>query len=450
MQNRINYIYGKRLEVNYIFLFLLFLVSSFDIFMKLEIEGFSFRFVYLIELFLVVYVLKESLLTNKLKIRLLNGRYLIMWLLFIVLFIPNTTLIKRNVGYAVWLILSIILVTVLTSIINDQNKMKRVFHLYIVSFQLIAIFGLIQFLFGVMGFSLLTQEWWINGVLPRINGFSYEPSYYGSYLMIGWTILFYLYMNYKVLFYKYKITFLIITISIILSSSRMAIFLMMFVFLGSLLMSLARKVFRLKILKRDFKLFIFINIILIIVFLLFVIDFAKVKFLIAGLGILGASGHSSSARIDRMIDTFQVFLHSPFIGYSLGGVAPAIANLKGIVITTQTEAKSFEGMNIFVEVLAASSVVGYIFFLLFFTILFYKAKSMARNLKYISVYNSMIIRALAFALFWELFILSMNQNILRPYLWILIGMLSASIFIGRRIINEVKISDKFQPIDQFL
>jgi O-antigen ligase len=424
------------------FLFLLFIFSSFDIVLNLKIGGFSLRGMYIIELFLLIYILFLHIKGSIKTIKILYGKYLILWLLFIIAFIPNTTIIMRSIGYAVWLVLSILLIILLSTSIQNKIQMKKIFDYYIASFKYIAILGLIQFFLGLLGINFFIEQWWIEGVFPRINGFFYEPSYYSSYMLIGWAILFYLYMNYKKLFLEYKMTFLLITSSIILSSSRMAILMIVLMIVSLIFISFSKRIVRFRISKRDLKFLTFFLSTLSIIIFYFFLYFEKVKFLIAGLGILGASSHSSSTRTHDLLDTLQVFFNSPFIGTSLGGVAPAIANIRGVKIYTQVEAKEFEGMNIFIEVLAASGIVGYIFFLLFFFSLFYKANNISNKIKTLSIESSMIIKSLKFALFWELLILSMNQNILRPYLWILIGMLSASILIAKGNISEKKTNNR--------
>lgn len=420
-------------------LFLIFIVSSFDIFLNIKIGGFTLRLIYLLEFIILFYILNEYLNGKLNKIRFLKGKYLVTWIFFIFLFIPNTTILLRNFGYAIWLILSVLLIIIFSTLIKDKLQMNKILHYYILSFKYIAIFGLIQFLFGLFGVDLLIKQWWIYGVFPRINGFSYEPSYYGSYLIIGWLLLLYLRFNSSFFQNKYKITFFIITISLILSSSRMTILVMLISFYFLIFIPFVKKIIIGKINKKYITKVIFFFIFLICMVSVIILFWNDIYFLFNGLGIFGTPSHSSGTRIKEMIDTFMIFLNSPIIGYSLGGLPLAIAELRGYHISTQLEAKNFEGMNIFIEVLAASGIIGYIFFILFIFLLFNTAKNTAKKLKYISCYNYIIIKALSFSLFWEFFILSMNQNILRPYLWVLIGMLSASIFVGKQVIYEAKI-----------
>jgi len=433
----------KLISIINFLIFLLFLTSSFDIFLNIKISGYSIRILYFIEFILFLIFMIEYFLGKIEIFKLLNWPYLFIWFLFIILFIPNTTILTRSIGYALWLFLSILLIGIITTLIRTEKQFFKIFDYYILSFYLIAIFGFIQFLFGLFNVNLLVVQWWIPGKLPRINGFNYEPSYFGSYLLIGWSLLFYL-INTNIYFKKkYKNKFFFITLVMILSSSRMTILVMI---LASFILIFYRivKTFlsKFSIRKTYLKLMIFLLLIIIVFIFIVIIYWKEINFLFNGLGIGGEPNHSSKPRIQETIDTFRIFLQSPIIGYSLGGIPSAIANLKGIHISTQLEAKHFEGLNIFVQVLAASGIFGFLFFILFFLFLFYKAKIVSNKLKNISYIFSIIIKGLSFSLFWELIILSLNQNILRPYLWIAIGMLSSSIIIGRKILYEEKINNR--------
>jgi len=310
------------------------------------------------------------------------------------------------------------------------------YYYYIYSFVAIAFWGLFQFVFGLLGINLLITQWWIDGILPRLNGFSYEPSYFSSYLLIGWSILLFLYFEDRLFFNKFKYSFLFLTLVIILSTSRMALLMMLIASAALWVKSSYSSFKRLRIKLRDGKILLLISF-----FVLFLLNnlqkISEYSFLFSGIGLLGTPTHSMSSRIDRAISTFQIFLNNPIMGHSLGGVAPAIAELEGCSISTQIEAKSFEGMSILVEVLAASGIFGFFFFCLFFAILFWRAHKIAIHLKKAEHKGYLIVSSLSFALLIELAVLSMNQNILRPYLWVLIGMLSASICIGKRCLHEL-------------
>lgn len=433
----------KSYFINFLML-LIFLTSSFDIFLKIEITGYSIRILYFFEIILFFILLKDYTDHKINSFKLIGWKYLFIWFIFIIIFIPNTTILTRNIGYSIWLFLSILLTGIISTSMKNIEQFFKIFHYYMLSFYLVAIFGLIQFIAGIFGINLLIQQWWITGFLPRINGFNYEPSYFATYLLIGWSILIYLYFSNIRLFSKYRKNFYVITLSLILSSSRMGILTMLLIVAILILFTFFKVIKTKKFSKRYIKfIFLFFGILFIIIFI-FINEFEKLKFLFQGLGLFGESSHSSTPRIDGMFETFKVFLKHPFIGVSLGGIPSAIAKLHGEIIHTQLQAKHNTGINIFIQVLAASGIIGFVFFINFFLLLFYKSNKVSNLIKYISFDLFTIIKSLRFALFWELFILCLNQNILRPYLWILIGMVSASIFFGRQILYETKTHNRLE------
>jgi len=116
-------------------------------------------------------------------------------------------------------------------------------------------------------------------------------------------------------------------------------------------------------------------------------------------------------------------LNSPLIGYSLGGISSALGELRGSPVTSLALAKQNGGMSVFAEVLAASGIVGFIPFMIYIAQIILKPLKLARI--GISPEIKILLRAMAFSLLFELFILQFNQNILRPYLWLHISILSS-------------------------
>lgn len=145
---------------------------------------------------------------------------------------------------------------------------------------------------------------------------------------------------------------------------------------------------------------------------------------------LGTSSHSVNERLQAAIDTFKVFLNNPFIGVSLGGIPSHRASLYGINISTQIEAKRFEGMNVLIELLAASGSFGFFFFLLFVLNLIKLHIRLIKKSKKIFNKPSVLLsitNTLGISLIVEIFALTMNQNILRPYVWLNIAFYLASL-----------------------
>jgi len=431
-----NMIYAPRyffkIDIVIIFLlFLLFLSASFDIFLNLNIYGFNIRLFYAIEFLLFLIFIYKVIVSRVISI-FVGGKTIAIWFLFVMVFVPNTTFIVRSIGYALWLFFSILLILLMVNMLKNIVLFYKIFNLFVLSFFIISCFGIMQFIAGLIGIDLLVSQWWEYGRLPRVNGFSYEPSYYATYMIIGWSILLYIYYHGFILQKKYKLYFYIITISIFISSSRMGILVMVI----ALFILFLKDVLRLKIRIKSIK-FAFISGLCLLSFaILFVINLNNVQFLLSGLGFFEGSSHSSSIRLKEQAQIIEIFLKSPLVGYSLGGVASAIGALNGIEITSQDEAKQHEGMNIIVEVLAASGIIGFLFFIVFFLLMYKKAYKVSKALAKENYEYSIIINSLAFALIIETIMLMMNQNILRPYFWILVAVFNTSITLGKRVVDD--------------
>ena len=152
------------------------------------------------------------------------------------------------------------------------------------------------------------------------------------------------------------------------------------------------------------------------------VGFDEILFLFDGIGIFGRASHSVDIRTDSMMDTLSLFMNSPFVGYSLGGIGPAIAEMHGVTNIDFETVKVFEGNSIFMEVLAASGIFGVIPFVMFVLHIVRKPFLLARRL---TSEQSKILVALTLSLIFEFAILQFNQVILRPYLWMHIAVLAA-------------------------
>ena len=407
------------------FLILAVFTVSFDIFMNVKI-GFNFRFTQLSVIAgLVVFVFTKRNLRLVLP---LGFNLLLVWFGFILLFVPNGFLV-RNVGYAAWLFFNIITIVLVVQHIDTLDKLVWIYRMYIASFVFVSLFGIFQFFAPWVGLSPFISQWWVYGLIPRVSGFSYEPSYYATYLLMGWIITAYLlYNNRDQQSKRWLVPHLglihaIITLAIVLSSSRMGL-LMLGIWFLQYPLKLLRSVYRLRLKKN----LLWINVALALLagaalLLVISINFAIIIRLLEGTGLFGSSAHSAE-RFPLILEVLSAFANSPIIGYSLGGVANAIAELRGAHITDLAQLKLHEGLNVFAEVLAASGIVGFVPFVLYVFTLFY---SPLRALKRISQPElRLIVVTLLIALAFEFLILQLNQNILRPYLWLHIALVSAA------------------------
>jgi len=419
--------------------FLVFLTSSFDVFLNLKVGGFSLRFAIVIMIIqILIFIFYQIITQFKKPLKFLGFTYFFIWFLLLTAFIPNTTILSRNIGYILWLGVFTGFILLLPTFIQKEEDFIKLIKWYLVSFTAVAIFGLLQFSLGMVGIDLLVTQWWLDGRLPRINGFSYEPSYFSTYELIGWVICFFLIIFKTKLSSSFnaKISLFIITASLLLSTSRMGLIFVFGIILIYNFNEVKNTFITFKIKRKTLPIFLSFLSFIVICISFFFIYFDQIKFMLQGLGVYGYAGHSSEQRISELSDTFEAFWKSPWIGYSLGGIPSAIAQVRGTSINTQIQTKEFEGMNIFAETLAASGIIGFVFFMIFLSILFYKSLKLIKALKPLNAEFSNLLLALLMGLFIELLILNMNQNILRAYLWVHIGIVNLGYFVGKGILQK--------------
>lgn len=410
--------------------FLGVLTVSFDIFLVINL-GFNFRFaqiawgIPIAAAFLLVLVNRRFVLP-------LGFGALWLWFLFIVAFIPNAGLLSRGIGYAFWLGYNIALILATCYLFGRADKLLALVKWYLASYLFLAVFGLYQFLAPFLHLpAAFVVQWW-PGQIARINGFSYEPSYYASYMLIGWVCSAYLLKKRSPLF---DLRFLravhfATTLALILSSSRMGWIMMAVWYMHypiAFLVKLFRRRLSLPYLRASAGLLGLAMIAGLVIVMLVGVE--KVSFLLNGLGLGGASAHSSGTRLRELSDTLTVFLESPWLGYSLGGISTAIGALRGVPITNLELAKYNQGMSIFAETLAASGILGFIPFVVYIVLLLWAPLRRAATLTDRPYAD--LLRALVLALAFELVILQFNQNILRLYLWLHIAILSAAFAAAR-------------------
>jgi hypothetical protein len=416
------------------FMFIMvFLTSSFDIFGSIILLGFNLRvmyvFIFMGAVLSLIYWIKEK------KFFWPEGFiFLGAWALLIFLFIPNTPLIIRNVGYAVWLAINISFIFISITLINSGN-IKTVMRLYILSFFAMAVFGIVQYITPQIGLPPVgIRQWWIHPFLPRINGFSYEPSYYATYLLFGLPMTILLLSKGETAGLKKWFMFAIISVEVValmLCSSRIGILVFAVFLFGFLIYTVVRQ-----IKKREFDLTSSLTfaIPVALIFLSFAWMDLRMKMItedpsssiyLRDTGLTEddiTQGNSFKARIGAMVKTFEVFTKNPVIGVSLGGIAPWIAAMEGAPVNSNTDVKPYEGINVLFEVLAASGVIGFILFIIY----------MIRISRFVLLkeYNNGLRKyytPLLFGFIVGFVMLLENQNILRPYVWVHIAMISAAI-----------------------
>jgi hypothetical protein len=422
----------RRLSV--IFAALMMLTSSFDLVLIVQAGG-NFRFSQIAGL--ALFVLAVMRLRRHAAIPTLGGLSLCTWLVVQILFVPVSAFWPKSVGYCSWLALNAATMFSLVQLFSDDERsLAAVLRWYVYSFGVIAMFGILQFLLPLVGYSgVLVQQWWIPDRLARVNGFSYEPSYFATYLLIGAVFMRSLTHSKSSLLPSRTLSLMywLSMAAIVVSSSRMGI---AFAALDLVLYqfrpwaSFCRDFLRCRLLPRHLRAVVpsVITGCLIAAVSAGIVKTAQrnpelVLMFFAGTGISNTTAHSVLERENSLGDTFAVFLEHPLIGRSLGGVSSAIAGLHGETIKSFQDGKAFEGMNVFAEALAASGLIGIVPFIAFLIVTVRKPLKLARIA---CPWYASILRALLRSLLFGWAILQFNQNMLRPYVWVHIALLAAA------------------------
>ncbi|MGC8965145.1 MAG: O-antigen ligase family protein, partial [Brevinematia bacterium] len=123
-------------------------------------------------------------------------------------------------------------------------------------------------------------------------------------------------------------------------------------------------------------------------------------------------------RLEEMKKTFQVAIKNPFIGTSLGGVAPHKALMSGVVPKSNEDVKPYEGMNVFVEIIAGLGIFGALVLLSSWGILSYQSWIFSFGLLKVGRYfESIVLFSMVMGFVLEFVLLFWNQNVLRFYFW---------------------------------
>lgn len=393
--------------------------SSFDIFGLINIAGFNFRFCQLIILPVIALYLMNVISARHVSFPK-GFRYLLIWIILQFGFCFRSPSLKNAFGYFLWLIFNCMTILSTYYFCGKAYSGKWLLKTYLHSFVFMSIVGLMQLVLYGVGINFFVVQNW-TGRLARINGFSYEPSYYATYLLMGVVTYGCLLFSKEVEWIPekdLKYGFIWVIIALFLSSSRMG-WLMIAIFIGyELLGHLLKRLLTGGYVNKKMFSFILLAIIVVALAVFSVIKIFKwdLSMFTAGLGIGGGTMHSAAPRIGGLTTCLNIFKESPFLGYSLGGVDPMIAKYTGVTYST---ANNGAAMSIIGEILVASGILGLIPFVLYFSTLCFG------RIKSTSIANLNMIRALRVAMVFELIILCFNQNILRPYTWWHIAILSA-------------------------
>ena len=401
-----------------------------DILLTMNFGSLNFRIVQLVisllDLLIVIY------LWNKSSGKYSNiGKFVIA--LTILLVITNwistlTNFSMRGVAIAAFFTFNAVTALLIGLFLHSTRLHEKFVDLFIIGGFFAAILGILQFLAGVVvGFDLGVTQWWIPGCLPRINGLSYEPSYYGTYLLTvfvlwnerrlinneiyrtGYGVIS---MAPNFLSHLNMLMCITISVALILSSSRLAI--------GAFLLYL---------LFRNGPVFFAAMIAMPALIGLGMVLFGEdvLPVLLTGTGIGGASDYSTMTRFDQMMSTIEIWQLHPLLGVGLGNVGPEIARQNGLdwAMVFETEGWKIEPLNITFEAAAGIGMVGLLYFICIPGLAIWtwvKARGSSSGDVRVSV---------AASLFVLILLLNFNQGLNRVYMWLLFGIFLGAILHSR-------------------
>ena len=381
-----------------------FFSSSFDNFGVINIAGYNFRLCQLALLPLIILFFFKYVLFRKHIVIPKHCIFLVLFFLLNTIFIFRSPDLKNAFFYDLWLLFNILVILSFYYLIPRILCLHILMQFYVNSFVFVSVIGIIQLILYYFGVDFyITQAW--SDVLCRVSGFSYEPSFYASYLLMGEIITSYLYIknDETIISKKYNLScFIIISIGLILSSSRMGTLSVFLYFLYLFFVGIKN---RSSYYVRLLMLMFIYSIFFLIYYRLYSLNVIS-RSLVEGLDLFDATNNwSSKTRLDGLVLALKFFLDNPLLGYSFWGVDPVFAEYYSVPYSSINNGLS---TSIIGDCLMAGGVFGVIFLLTFFTQIFnlgIKSKNTLTN-------------AMALSLLFELIILCFNQNILRPYLWV--------------------------------
>ena len=171
------------------------LMASCDIVAAFDVAGLTVRISQLISMAAMFFFLLRIIRFGNVKI--LTPYYNLLIVIVInTICIVNSKTIFNAVGYDLWLIFDCVQVLTFTYFLSKQETIYSIVHKYIMCFNVFAIIGFVQFALQFVGINFYVTQY---NDLHRSNGFSFEPSFYATYMIMGAIICMYLLerRNYK-------------------------------------------------------------------------------------------------------------------------------------------------------------------------------------------------------------------------------------------------------------
>lgn len=406
------------------------LTASCDIVLAFEVAGLTVRISQLVSLAVMFFFLLRIIKFGNVKI--LTPYYnLLIVIVFNTICIVNSKTLFNAVGYDLWLMFDCVQVLAFTYFLSKQESIQSLVGKYIWCFNALAVVGFMQFALQFVGINFYVTQY---NDLHRSNGFSFEPSFYATYMIMGSIICLYLLerRNYMCMRKGWLIVSTLLNVgALVISTSRMGLLILLIyvVYRGVMCLRIYihKRASLIRILFTLMPIMVGIAGVLFIIAVEFQVPF--VMHYLSGLGIGGTASHSADARSAGFKDTWELFLSSPFLGCSLGGIDAGIIEYKSRTYTVANNGGA--SMCVSLEALAAYGIFGAFFFFKYLYDLtiggYLKAMKRPGDKR-----DREPVYAMLIALFFEFVILQLNQNVLRPPFWVHIALVSTCLQIYLR------------------
>ncbi|HUZ97522.1 MAG TPA: O-antigen ligase family protein [Edaphobacter sp.] len=405
--------------------------ASFDIFLAFKLGG-TVRIAQLIMVLVCFGALAKAAQEGRIWWPR-GGWWLALWCFVQVLFLPLSVDFGFSLGYLLFLLFTAAGFYAVAHLYARSCYIEPLMKAYLCSYVFVAAFGIFQLVSPILHLGdFLVVQWIVGKRWPRINGFSYEPSYFATYLIMGWIALVDLRYSKAHLTAARKWFWLTIFVGAVLflSTSKTGWIFMAVegvvravpyvirwgrrmgtrLSAGSLIFTLPR--WKLVVLSVTGSILLLAGVVALGLAV-------NLNILLSGTGLNHTASHSVSDRYDGFIETVQVFEEHPFLGRSLGGVSSRIAQLHGV----PNDGKTYLGFPVIMDLLAASGLIGIIPFLMFIWVNSFGMFGLIR--KRWPDERAKWLRALVRALFYESFMLLADQNVLRLYVWFHLSIIAA-------------------------
>jgi hypothetical protein len=408
------------------------LTASCDVILVLDVGG-TLRFCQIMLFGVGVCALVQMLQTRRI-LWPRGGNAMALWCIFQAVLISQSPAPLGSLVFFLMLLFTIGSIASALQLYGRSPLVGSLMRIYLLSFVAVSAFGALQFILPLLHLGgPLVVQWLVSKQIPRINGFSYEPSYFATYLIMGWIMLIDLRSSKAAIVAERKWFWYLILVSLVLflSTSKTAWLLMIVEGFARMLPGIYRRIrkqlMRLKqgswiVDKPRGRVVLVLAGLAIVAFagITAVSRVVDLNIFLSGTGLNGTAAHSLNDRISGFALTLQVIEDHFWIGRSLGGVPATIASMVGLQATTVAQLKTFWGFPVPLEVFAASGFWAFIPFLWFFVTITAGEQKLIRGSW--DDDRAKWLQALIRALIFEWLALCADQNMLRAYLWLHVTM----------------------------